>query len=97
MKYKKLLCWLFGHDPIEPTSGVEVCQRCGDSVAYYLDGSQWTYRERYGVLDPLRAFAFRVRSLALPRCDQCGKLLLFRRRVCETFCSEKCFDEWIPF
>jgi len=89
-------CWLLGHDPEDISQGVEMCKRCGETVAYYLDGSQWTDRERYGLVDPLRAGWYLFRRWAWPRCQHCGKRLWFRR-CSDRFCSEKCFDEYVPF
>ena len=89
-------CWLFGHKPEDVAQGVEECKRCGETVAYYLDGSQWTDRERYGLIDPLRCLWYRVARWTWPRCEHCGKRLWFRRYN-ETFCSDECFTKWLPF
>lgn len=35
--------------------------------------------------------------LVLPRCTQCGKSLLLRRRYKDEFCSDACFSKWLPF
>ena len=92
------ICYLFGHRTIEATAGVEVCERCGDHVAYYLDGSQWTDRERYGLVEPIRKVWRAAWRFAFPRCQQCGKRIWRRRRfVPDEFCSTKCFSEWLPF
>lgn len=90
-------CKIFGHKITEPASGVEHCTRCDDHAAYYYDGSQWTDRERNGLVQPLRELWYRLRNWTMPRCDQCGKSLLFRRKVAHDFCSRTCHDEWIPF
>lgn len=31
------------------------------------------------------------------RCQHCGKLLFYRRRWPDGFCSGTCFDKWLPF
>ena len=94
----RFLCWLLGHEPEDVTQGVEECKRCGEVVSYYLDGSQWTDRERYGFIDPLRRLWQRFSRWTWPRCWHCGKRLAFRRyRLDRDFCCQKCCDEWVPF
>ena len=90
-------CYVFGHKPTEVTAGVEACDRCGDTVAYYVDGTQWTDRERYGLIEPLRIVCRRILQWSWPRCYHCGKRLVFRRKVGYLFCSLQCEDDWIPF
>lgn len=98
---RNLVCWLIGHDPTTVAPGVDVCDRCGDTVSYYHDGTQWTDRELYGVIDPLRWYWWRLRHDFLPsvcrKCDQCGKRMWLGSRYSSEFCSKKCHDEWIPF
>lgn len=97
----RLRCRLVGHAITEPTAGVELCERCGDSVAFYLDGSQWTDRERFGLIEPIRGWVRIVRRRWLPswlrRCDQCNKRMWFGSSYDRDFCSKKCHDKWIPF
>lgn len=94
---RNVICIVMGHKTTEPTAGVELCDRCGDSVAYYHDGTQWTDRERYGLIDPLRRFCWRIRRWTMPRCRMCHKSLLFRKPYSDEFCSDECFSNWIPF
>lgn len=94
---KKILCRILGHKVSVPTAGVEYCERCHDHAAYYLDGSQWTDDEREGIVGPLRDLWYRLRRWTVPRCDHCGKSLLFRKRVAHDFCSRECHNKWLPF
>ena len=82
----RLLCRLLGCscDPDFPC-----CNRCGTDL--YDD-----YLER-GWLDPLFRLWCCLRSWTWPRCTQCGRSLLFRRRVSDEFCSKQCHDKWLPF
>lgn len=67
-----------------------VCRRCGGE--YYEDFIHDGLVER--VTGPL----FRIKRLVWPTCNQCGKRLLFRERHHGGyFCSEACFQEWLPF
>ena len=95
--FKRFVCWLIGHRLCEPTCGVELCERCGASHDYMETGGPFTDRERFGVFDPLWQVFSRLRRWTWPRCDQCGKLLVFRRKYGETFCSEECMRDWLPF
>lgn len=99
--FNVLFCRFFGHKIIEPTAGVELCERCGDSVAYYHDGSQWTDRERYGLVEPIRNWYWIMKRRWLPsifrRCDQCNKRMWFGSLYDRDFCCKTCHDEWLPF
>lgn len=71
------------------------CDRCG-SALYDPNFIQ------YGWLDPLFRFYWKarrfIRRLGPRKCYECGKRI--RRGYCSEhpeFCSEKCFDNWIPF
>ena len=96
------ICWALGHRYTEPTQGVEHCPRCDDTRAFYYDGSNyWTEWERYGRLKlPVLKVWWKLRSLALPRCHECGKLLVAKRYRGDYeshFCSPACRDRYIPF
>jgi hypothetical protein len=94
--FGKVICLLFGHKLINPEMGVEACDRC-DAVRVYYDGEYFSDSERYGLIEPLRAIAGNIRRWSVPRCDQCGRLLLFRRKFGNTFCSDECMKNWLPF
>lgn len=68
-----------------------ICGRCGED--YYgefpIHRGIW---ER--AVYPVRRF----KQAVWPKCNQCGRLLLFRERhYGGDFCSEACFQEWLPF
>ncbi len=39
----------------------------------------------------------RLRNRLFPVCQECGKSLLFKKRIDETFCSLECQTDWLPF
>jgi hypothetical protein len=88
------ICFLFGHKSRELHPGILLCERCYENEY----GTQWTDAERYGALDPIRLLFRAVSRWLFPRCQHCGKRT-WRRRRCfrDEFCSDKCFDEWMPF
>lgn len=67
------------------------CERCG-ADAYSQD-----FRES----GPLDTLCWRLRRLwrllTWPRCTKCDRLLLPWRHDGRGFCSEECFQRWIPF
>ena len=65
-----------------------VCERCGAAL-YYGDITP-------GQLEPMiRAYHRLKARLKIKRCQQChARMSWFRKN---DFCSDKCFDEWIPF
>jgi hypothetical protein len=69
------------------------CGRCGTDVydpAYVESARAWLY--------PLRRRWWAARAWAWPRCHECGRRLWpWTRRVSDEFCSQACFDRWIPF
>lgn len=86
---KRLLCKLWGcycsdtHD--------FSCPRCGaalyDADFVQIGRLEWVYRVR----DFFRGkYAFITR-----RCDVCRKRMWFTRH--NPCCSEKCYDQWLPF
>lgn len=65
------------------------CHRCGSA----LYGGDFI---EAGWLDPLISAYYRLkRRLEIKHCDVCGKRMPWRRTV--PCCSDKCFDQWIPF
>lgn len=53
-QFKKLICVLAGHRMCESTmfnNNVQSCLRCGDTRAFYYDGTNfWTDQEYYGLI-----------------------------------------------
>lgn len=81
---KRLVCHAFGCR----IGDHSVCERCG-SALYYGDITP-------GRLEPLlRAYRRLAARLKVKRCQQChARISRFGK---EDFCSDKCFEEWIPF
>lgn len=94
---RKWLCKLLGHDATETDWGTQKCQRCGEVRSYMHNDQPFALREESGLIRPLRDLWHRIVRRCWPRCHECGKLLLFRKRFDQDFCSKKCCDDWIPF
>ncbi len=95
--WRLVLCWAWGHDAVEVAPCVDECRRCGAWVDL-MAGPDWSERERYGAFDVVRVAWSRLRRLAVPRCDHCGRLMWFGRgEGLGSFCSKACHDAWLPF
>lgn len=79
---KRILCKLCSCATI---SDHQECARCGSGI-YDANFVQ------LGVLSALRSRAARIRPFI--RCPQCKRLMINRGLV---VCSDKCFENWIPF
>ena len=98
-RLKSIYCFLFGHNP-DPYMGY-FCTYCDKEFKDYLN-----YTEEWGKIGwhihkvkqsfQLRWAVYRWRAI-FPRCEQCNKLLLFRKRHRKDFCSEKCYNNYLPF
>ncbi len=86
---KRLLCHAIGCTPLDDAPA---CSRCGGALYYdFIDR---------GLLQPIFDLYYRVKKkLTVPRCQQCKQRLPWIRndKVDRDFCSDRCFDEWIPF
>jgi len=94
----RLACLLIGHDPFDIPGG-ECCQHCGDKYELYED-QEWSDWQRYGIVWPLRLLWWRLKRVAWPRCDTCGKRIYGRgvRSSCGfRYCNDTCETNWIPF
>lgn len=69
-----------------------VCTRCDQELNIDSpSGWYWRYRRR-----ALRAWRYAFGSVVGKRCMQCQKRF-WGRGYNREHCSEKCFNEWIPF
>ncbi len=83
--YRKAICWLIGCEQDDYYG--YTCSRCGQDYDGFARGlfSKPVYRLRRIIL----SWPF-VRE-----CGNCGKrFITFRDAFC---CSQKCYDEWVPF
>lgn len=92
-------CKLFGHRITVPTEGVELCERCDEHAAYYLDGSQWADWEYVGIVGTAW-FWVRDRLPTLPRistkCEYCHTPIGIH--FGERYCNDECKDNGeLPF
>lgn len=83
-------CKLFGcvYDDDLP-----VCSRCMEHIyeGDFIDVNQ-------SLAFPIRRLWWFVKSIHLPRCAHCRRVLFRWPNVSQPiFCDEKCFKEWVPF
>lgn len=86
---RRLRCWLLGctcdHSYTDPD-----CHRCGED--YF--GTRFYERPLHVRLAGLATAAWRW---IWPRCWECKRSLMFRRRHERHFCSRACQNSWLPF
>jgi hypothetical protein len=92
-----LRCYLFGHDAYEHGPEKEKCARCQSINDPYDYENEWTFFQRYGVIEHFRFAVSSIIDRMFPCCCHCGKLLWFRRLENTSCCSEQCAEENIPF
>lgn len=88
----RLHCLLFGCAEADEPCAPPHCHYCGTDL---YDGMR-PFRQS-GWLTPMLDWWHRLRQWTWPRCWHCDRLLVFRRKVDERFCSEQCRKSWIPF
>lgn len=105
---KHIGCTVFGHRIVEPTHGVEACERCNDARMYYDIENPFSRFDYLGIVGTLLLYArnawFWTASKCLPwrRCAYCSKLF-FRPTAagccvcCHAHCSPDCCQSDVPF
>ncbi len=101
---KSLKCLLYGHEHINLNCYTAACKRC-DAVQICEGNPEvdvlWTVFDWVGFVGIAKSYAdwliHKSPKFSI-KCEQCGKKVYFWQGIwAESFCSDKCHNEWLPF